>query len=66
MDFMSVVRERRSIRRYKDQRVEPEKVEALVEAALRADEVSLRLRARPLVSFPAPPLQSAQYGTLWF
>ncbi|MEW6665710.1 MAG: nitroreductase family protein [Thermodesulfobacteriota bacterium] len=36
MDFMWVVQRRRSIRRYKEQRVEPEKVEALVEAALRA------------------------------
>jgi nitroreductase len=36
MDFMSVVRKRRSIRRYQDQRVEPAKVETLVEAALRA------------------------------
>lgn len=36
MDFFSVVQQRRSIRRYQDRRVEAEKVEALVEAALRA------------------------------
>ena len=36
MDFMSVVQKRRSIRRYQERRVEPEKVDALVEAALRA------------------------------
>jgi nitroreductase len=36
MDFMSVVRKRRSIRRYQDRPVEPEKVGALMEAALRA------------------------------
>ncbi|MBN1102627.1 MAG: nitroreductase family protein [Deltaproteobacteria bacterium] len=36
MDFMSVVQKRRSIRRYQDRRVEPEKVDDLVEAALRA------------------------------
>lgn len=36
MDFMSLVRKRRSIRRYQHQRVEPEKIEALVEAAVRA------------------------------
>lgn len=36
MDFFSVVRRRRSIRRYEDQPVQPGEVEALVEAALRA------------------------------
>ena len=36
MDFMSVVQRRRSIRRYQERRVEPEKVDALVEAALQA------------------------------
>ena len=36
MDFLSLASKRRSIRNYLEKPVEPEKVEALVEAALRA------------------------------
>ena len=36
MDFLSVITKRRSIRRYRAEQIEPEKVELLAEAALRA------------------------------
>jgi nitroreductase len=36
MDFLSLIAKRRSIRRYKAEEIEPEKVEMLAEAALRA------------------------------
>ncbi|NLW55774.1 MAG: NAD(P)H-dependent dehydrogenase/reductase [Firmicutes bacterium] len=36
MDFFNLIEQRRSIRKYKNQPVEPEKVDKIVEAALRA------------------------------
>ena len=36
MNFISLITKRRSVRRYKNKEIEPEKVEILAEAALRA------------------------------